>query len=109
MEQRIVVLRDERTDGDSRYLCAKYSENGDLLIEGHDLGAGVREFFGYFEYEWVWTIEAADLPRLAAALGADSNLLDALKARFSGDAAAEIGSFLKEHEIPNAFWNRIGD
>src|SRR5262245_57335367 len=109
MGQPSIVLRAERTDGDSRYLGARYSENGDLLIEGQDLGEGVRAIFGYIEYEWAWTIKAADLPRLAAALGSDSNLLDALKTRFSGDAAGELESFLKKHEIPCAFWNRIGD
>jgi hypothetical protein len=53
--------------------------------------------------------KAADLPTLASALGVDSDLLDALEARFRREAADKLEDFLKNHEIPCAFWNRIGD
>jgi len=109
VELRSVVLRNERTERGVRYLGAKYAENGDLLIEGQDIGDEVKSIFGYIEYEWSWTIKSADLPKLASALGVNSNLLGALKERYSGKAAAELGKFLKENEIPHTFWNRIGD
>ncbi|HVK55708.1 MAG TPA: hypothetical protein VM532_11845 [Burkholderiales bacterium] len=104
-----VVLRDERTDGDTRYLGAKYCANGDLLIEGQDIGDRVEAVFGYIEYEWMWTIKSTNLPKLAKALGVKSNLLGALKLRFSGNAAADLWDFLAENEIPYESWSRIGD
>lgn len=103
------VLRDERTDGDMRYLGVTWSRDGDLVIEGQDLGDRVEAAFGYREYEWIWTIGRADLPRLAEALGTRGNLLAALEARFQGPAAAHLGTFLQEEKIPYRSWSRIGD
>lgn len=103
------VLRDERTEGDVRYLGASYSTEGYLVIEGQDIGDGVEAAFGCREYEWTWTIARADLPKLLAALDAESNLLNALEIRFRGRAAAELGPFLKENDVPYESWSRIGD
>lgn len=104
-----VILRDEQTKGDSRYLSASYSINGDLKIEGQDLGRAVKGVFGCSEYEWAWTIARPNLPKLAEALDAKSNLLGALKGRFSGPAAANLATFLEENEIPYESWSRVGD
>jgi hypothetical protein len=104
-----VVLREERSKTDIRHLSAGYASNGDLRIEGQDLGDGVQRIFGCVEYEWVWTIRAADLPKLAEALGVTSNLLEALAANYSGDNAAHLGAFLKEYGVPFEAWSRIGD
>lgn len=38
--QTRAILRDERSEGDLRYLGATYSSEGTLVIEGQDLGAG---------------------------------------------------------------------
>lgn len=46
-----VVLRDMRDARGSRYLGASIKANGDLVIEGQDLGPAVEEFFGVSEYE----------------------------------------------------------
>ncbi|HTW35804.1 MAG TPA: hypothetical protein VMD53_14395 [Rhizomicrobium sp.] len=114
-----VVLRDERTDGDRRFLSAEIGAEGELIITGHDLGDGVSALTGYSEYEWTWTIAAADVPKLAAALKVrgvfgtawrrNRRLLRALRRRFSGANAGRLGPFLKEHDIPHALWNRVGD
>ena len=104
-----VVLKDERGEDGLRYLGASYAENGDLRIEGHDIGAQVDSIFGYREYEWIWTIARTDLTKLATALGTKSSLLDALKERFNGPAAAHLDTFLKEHHVPYEIWSRIGD
>jgi hypothetical protein len=108
-EQAHVILRNERTEGDLRYLGASYSSNGDLVIEGQDLGNTVEAAFGYREYEWTWTIARPDLPTLAEALDTKSNLLGALESRFRGPAAAHLATFLQENEIPYKSWSRIGD
>jgi hypothetical protein len=104
-----VVLRDERTPGDTRNLSASHSSDGDLVIEGQDLGAGVEHAFGHREYEWVWTIAQADVPALSTALSENGDILDALARRFSGPDAAHLHSFLTENRIPFKTWSRIGD
>lgn len=106
---RHVVLRDERTPRDLRHLDASYSGDGDLVIEGQDLGDSVEAAFGYREYEWTWTIARADLPKLAQALDSPPDVLLAFGERFRGPAAAGLSTFLEEHGIPYKGWSRIGD
>ena len=106
---RRVVLRDVEDDQGTQHLEAKVKGKGDLVIEGQDLGAGVQRTLGFDEYEWVWTIRARDVPSLSAALGTPSDLLAALRERFSGDRAAELGSFLESNDIPYERWSRMGD
>jgi len=108
---RSVVLRDTRDSSGTRHLEARFDDGGDLLLSGQDLGDGVEEYFGagLREYEWCWTVRAADLPRLEAALGGADDVIGALGERFSGDAAAGLGAFLKENGIPYETWSRVGD
>jgi hypothetical protein len=95
----------------SRHLVASLSADGTLTIEGHDLGHDVEQTFGdgNREYEWVWTIRSENIPHLVSALDAGDDVLTALAARFSNDAAAELKTFLDEQEIPHECWSRIGD
>ena len=109
MPQRTVVLRHIRGVRDIRELHATLTAEGDLIIDGQDLGDGVEEIFGYREYEWRWTIRARDLPILVAALGGDADLLLALGRRFSDERAADLLGFLESHEIPYEVWSRLGD
>lgn len=104
-----IVLRDTRDADGSRRLTARLDRNGDLLIEGQDLGDGVERAFGVREYEWTWTVAAADLSTLRAALGIDDDLLPALQRRFGGTAAGGLGRFLEAHAITYSGWSRTGD
>jgi hypothetical protein len=104
-----VVLRDIRHGGDSRWLAASLTDDGDLLIEGCDRGAAVEGLFGAREYEWSWTIRTADLARLRAALGCSDDVLRGLQASFSGDAAAGLKAFLDDHGVAHDVWSRTGD
>jgi len=106
---RSAVLRDERTPGDVRHLSVRYASNGDLRIEGQDVGQSVESFFGSREYEWSWTVARSKHPKFLKALGVSGDLIAALKARFSGDDAAELEGFLKSHRIPFSVWSRVGD
>ncbi len=105
-----VVLREERFGDDYRYLGARLTEAGILVIEGQDLGPGVEQNFGagLFEYEWSWTIEGDALGRLRTALGTD-DVLAGLGARFSGGAASGLSAFFTEQGIDAQFWSRVGD
>lgn len=104
-----VTLRQEQSQSDSRFLGASYTPDGDLVVEGQDLGDGVRAVLGYFEYEWAWTIHAASIQALQNALGNPRDLLLALKKRFSNDDAENLGTFLAEHNITYETWSRMGD
>jgi len=104
-----VVLRDIRHAGDSRWLAASVTDDGDLLIEGCDRGGAVEGLFGSREYEWSWTIQSAHLARLRDALGCGDDVLQGLQASFSGDAAAGLKAFLEDHAIAHDVWSRNGD
>ncbi len=104
-----VILRQVKDADGSRLLEASLTIEGNVLITGSDFGDGVERLFGVREYEWAWTIPAVAVPTLLHALGAADNVLSALEARFSGDNAALLGSFLETHEIPTDRWSRLGD
>ena len=108
-----VTLRKERTPTDTRSLWAELSENGDLTIEGQDLGKEVEAFWGAgnTEYEWTITIRAADIPKLAKLLSAAAgdDLLKVLGDRFAEDEKFASKSFLEKNGIPLEFWSRVGD
>jgi len=113
MTLRTVTLRRSEDRDGTRYLGASMVGEGDIRIDGQDLGPGVTAWFGegITEYEWTWTIRAAAIPRLLTALGepADADPLAALARRFSGDRAADLKSFLDDNEIEHDAWSRVGD
>jgi hypothetical protein len=80
------------------------------VIEGQDLGGGVEEVFGsgLREYEWAWTIRAANVRKLAEALNTE-DVLKGLQAQFGGNRSSELGSFLEKTAVPVEFWSRVGD
>ena len=104
-----VVLRDIRHGGDSRWLAASLTDDGDLLVEGCDRAAAVEALFGSREYEWSWTIRSDDLVRLRDALGCGEDVLEGLQASFSDDAAAGLKAFLEDYAIAHEVWSRTGD
>jgi hypothetical protein len=104
-----VILRDVKDADGSRLLQASLTPGGDIVIEGWDFGAGVERVFGVREYEWAWTIPAASVGALLRALQASGDVLSALEDRFSGENAAELGTFLESHGIATERWSRLGD
>jgi hypothetical protein len=108
---KTVVLRDTRDQLGTRYLGATLAANGDVIIEGQDLGAGVEEFFGegLREYEYVITVRGAEIPALLQALGTETDVLMALQKRFGNGVKTDLATLLKAQNIPYDFWSRIGD
>ncbi len=106
-----IELRDVSDQGGTRHLTARLNEQGNLVIEGQDVGQAVEDSFGdgIREYEWVWTVRRADVPRLLALVQPARDVLDGLKRRFSGDEAAGLHSFLSGSEVPFSSWSRHGD
>lgn len=106
MSERKVVLRDENDRTDSRSLVA-YLEDGSLRIDGQDLGPGTAPVSPDGEYEWVITVAAGDLPRLAEHLGGSSgeDILDVLERSWCGERAAEAERLIMDDTVPHAFWS----
>jgi hypothetical protein len=113
-EDRVVDLRQESAGGDSRYLSLRLGANGDLRIEGQDLGPSVGECWGssrFSEYEWAITIKAADVPAYVRCLGGTpaDDVLELVHACFDRNPECVGVGFLEKHGIPNEFWSRVGD
>ncbi len=111
MPEEQVTLRDFRDELGTRRLSATLTAGGDLRIDGQDLGRGVEEYWGSGcrEYEWSWTVAAADVPQLKRALGGRADVLIALRDRFSDDDAIGLKPFLEDNGIPHEVWSRVGD
>ena len=92
MKSSTVVLLNESSANGTRHLSARIDENGDLCIDGQDLGSGVGQFWGEgsSEYEWCITVQAAEVPRVIAALGGAKGD-DVLALLAEGTGAAIIG------------------
>jgi hypothetical protein len=99
---RKVMLREEEDGPDRRYLWAYLDGDGDLHIDGQDLGSGTAIVSRDGEYEWFSTVAAEHLPRLVALLGGapETDLLELLAERYVGDGAAELECLLRESDIP---------
>jgi hypothetical protein len=62
-DESSVELWHERDERGTRSLWLRRLSDGRLSIEGQDLGPGVAIFGeGLSEYEWAWTVAAADSP-----------------------------------------------
>jgi hypothetical protein len=111
--ERRVTLRNQTFGADRRMLWAVLTPDGDLRIEGQDLGPAVAEIFGegLTEYEWDVVVRAANLPRAVVALGGapGDDVLALLAQRYSGFEASNIEQRLDEAGVPSEFWSRIGD
>lgn len=106
-EERVVVLRNEHGERDSRHLRARLRSNGDLCIEGHDLGPGTSVVSGDGEYEWFKTVRSQhinELRRLIGA-GASEDLLDFLGEHFSGSASYDLEQLLRSGDVPVEFFS----
>ncbi len=103
-------------DGDRRvklwarnriYVNAVLRADGRLVIEGQDL---LTNFYGA-EYEYDVTVEAADVPRVIAALGGapDDDVLALLQTNAEMIVRHGERSWLRELGIEPGFWFRAGD
>jgi hypothetical protein len=99
---RKVMLREERTGPDQRFLWAYVSTDGALHIDGQDLGPATSPPSHDGEYEWFQTIQPEHLPRLVELLGGEpgTDLLDLLAERYTGAGAAALERILRESGIP---------
>jgi hypothetical protein len=110
---RSVILRNQHDAQGTRHLDATLTEDGSIVIEGWDLGAGVEAVWGegLREYEWAWTVAPGDVPAAVAALGGaeGDDPLALLGAWLRGHRGRDPGSHLRDAGILVEFWSRVGD
>ena len=87
----------------------RLTDDGGLMIEGHDLGGGVEQFFGAYEYEFKKQFSSDAVARLRDLLGleSDDELLPTIKNRFT--YTDDLEEFLRDNGIEGKFWSRVGD
>jgi hypothetical protein len=94
---------------DSLYVDVRLLSDGTLIFEGQDLNPA-NPWSGA-EYEYVITVEAADVPRVVAALGGVDG--DDVLALLKADAERIVGigerTWLRSLGIEPGFWSRVGD
>jgi len=130
---REVTLRERRTEKDVSILVAKIDDEGDLVLEGYDVGEAPREFWGDDDYEYyrvikreykdtvlrwlikerfdtdtdlrVWLDKKGIPSRVIEKNYSDTILLWLIKDRFDTDTDFKL--WLDKKGIPNQFWSWI--
>ncbi len=99
--RRAVKLRSERSGPDWRNLWASVDAEGNLHIDGQDLGPRTKIVSPDGEYEWFQTVQAADVPKLLELLGGapETDVLDFLATHWSGNRSYELERLLRESDI----------
>jgi hypothetical protein len=89
-----IKLIESKSERVSSLLSAEISENGDLVLDGQDLGSFVKETFGDYDYEHTLTLKSEYK---------DTLLLYLLKEKFPN--VSTFKEWFNEKEIPNEFWS----
>jgi len=102
------VLFDGRTGTQSVHVWLEWRD-GDLLLGSQELGPALEPYFGESEIETFLTVKAAQVPKLARALGCrptKRSIKAAVVDRYHGDSAAtsHLSAFLKEHDIRHEYF-----
>jgi hypothetical protein len=102
-------------------LQAGFNNQGDLILEGYDIGPAVQQHWDHEDYEYATVVRQAELPRLIEELARAGQarskespvqpfLMDVLKKLFSPGQAdlhfksdGEFRTWLHERKIPSDF------
>jgi len=105
-ERRTVLLREERSATDDRFLRAYFNDEGALVIGGQDLGPATWLVSSDGEYEWATTFEPEAIPALLELIGAppDADILDELALHWTGSKSYELEAKIRESSVPHDFW-----
>jgi hypothetical protein len=104
--RKTVLLESSKSTSSHRWLHLE--DNGDLVIEGHDLGSSVEEFWGEgrTEYEFTRRIRKQSVEMLRSALGVGGG---EMLSELATHTSREIETALEDADIPSEFWSRVGD
>ena len=100
MSDRISLVSEH--EGPNSWFVDAYLEEGDLRIDGQDLGPATAPMSSDGEYEWFVRVPADWLPRAVVALGGveGEQILDVLARDYSGRAAYSVRKKLEDAGIP---------
>ncbi len=103
VSERRVSLRAEVNGPDKRYLDAYINGEGQLVLQGQDLGPLTSVVSDDGEYEWFRYVQAEHIPSLLAALGggAEEDVLDVLARVATGKGSYELERLLREEIVPS--------
>jgi hypothetical protein len=81
---------------------AYFNEEGELIIDGYDIGNRVKEIWGESDYEYAYRINPDSVKQLYNILGLNHGdklaLLEAIKSKFNDNSAyTELGKFMDEN------------
>jgi hypothetical protein len=107
---RVVLLRSEHHGLNARFLQAYLDSDGNLHIDGQDIGPATAGVSGDGEYEWGRTVLKEDLPDVIALLDGlpEDHILDLLERNWTGNRSAELERRLRESVIPSELWTWSG-
>jgi len=110
-EQRLDLFSEIDAHGGRRYVWLRLTKEGNLILEGQDLGWAVDKFWGTSEYEWAWSLHPERLAFFLELLGVDASepadLLQSIGAALNSLDRTEIQ---KMFEAAGAtFWSRAGN
>ena len=85
-------------------------ENGNLVVEGYDIGKTVEEAWGDSDYEYSITVEKEHVGLVTKALGINTQneheILQAVANRFHGNKCfSQFGDFLRKNNIDYKGWS----
>ena len=83
-----------------RNLSCRFNDDGDFLIEGHDIGDDS-------EYEWVTSVKASDVPGLIKFLGneEDDDLMKIIERDWVVREGQALERLIRLSVIPSDFWS----
>ena len=104
-----VRLQDEkRQDGSWLSMWAHLRDDGQLVLEGHDLGPVTELLSDDGEYQWAHTYAAVDVPAVVRALGGreGDDVLVVLRQHWAGnDRVKVLTRALRDSGIPHERWS----
>ena len=105
MDQRNRLHSTSLLEEPGRNITAYLWSDGDVTIEGHDLGLPGPS--GATEYEWFVTIRADSIPAFRTALGAQDQeaVLEAVLRRSGDILAMGETAWLQQHKIAYEFFS----
>jgi hypothetical protein len=103
MEQEL-TLQQRRHNEVSMHFWATLREDGSFTLNGLDLGVGPSN--GDFEYEWIVTVKAEDLPALRVLLDCQDgeDLFDVLRRVWLPVEGAGLEKLIRDSTVPSEFW-----
>jgi hypothetical protein len=93
---REIIMSEVRTEKDYSKLIAKIDDDGDLVLEGYDVGETPEKYWGDSDYEY-WLTVNKDYK--------DTILLWLIKERFENDS--NFKDWLDEKGIPSQFYSWV--